>query len=479
MTLVNRVSAFFLLALGVCLVGYSAAMYFLIREHLFHQFDSQLNSALNVLVAAVEVEPDGVKWQPSDHTINLGNEREEDEVRWLIVNEVGGLVDSSHNLRTPDPADRQLLSLANPAEFSTSKIRSSGQWRYLQQRLACTDPKPESERDVDESAELLVTVARDAVRLNSDLWRLGLLASTLPIGLWIAAAVSGRSYCRKALQPVGAMAERARSMTSVDFDLRLPVSHQHDELASLATAFNSLLDRLRQAYQQQQRFTGDAAHQLRTPLTVLRGEIDVALRRPRDVAEHRRILELLSAQTNDLQKIVETLLFLARTENDTSPPDGQEIFLDDWLRGSLTHWQSHPRFRDLTVKSESGAFLSVSVSLLQQALDNLIGNALKYSPAGSPVQIGADADAESVSIWVEDHGNGIPEDERTAIFDPFYRSASARQTGVAGTGLGLAIVARIATALGGSVRCEQAHPQGSRFILHLSRVRCADRTKST
>lgn len=467
MTLINRVSAFFLLALAASLIGYSAVIYGLIREHLFHQFDGQITSSLNVLVAAVEVESDGVKWQPSDHTITLGNEREDEEVRWIIVNEQGQLVDCSDNLRMPTPVDQELLQLAQQPHEMSTKFQEFNQWRYLQYRLTCPEPKPISERDEDESAELFVTVARDAEHFHTELWRLGLLTSLLPIGLWGGAAVAGRAYCRRALRPVGAMAARARSMTNADFDLRLPVSQQQDELSSLATAFNSLLDRLQEAYLQQQRFTGDAAHQLRTPLTVLRGEIDVALRRPRGEEEHRNILKLLSEQTDELQQIVETLLFLARTAEDGQMPDARAIPLATWLPDYFSHWKGHARFQDLSLQLETNSQLHASDSLLRQALDNLISNALKYSPAGSPVTVHASTNGQSVVISVEDRGSGIAPSEREAIFAPFYRSAMARQAGVSGTGLGLAIVARIAQALGGTVQCDPATPQGSRFTIRL------------
>jgi len=465
MTLINRVSAFFLLALGACLIGYSAAMYGLIREHLLHQFDGQLNNSLNVLVAAVEVESDGVKWQPSDHTITLGNEREDEEVRWTIVNEDGQIVDQSHNLRTPDQDDQQLLTIARSADPASTAIHDSLHWRYLQHRLTCPEPKEISERDADEFAELIVTVGRRADQLHSEIWRLGLLASLLPIGLWSAAAIAGRSYCRRALRPVGSMADRARSMTNADFDLRLPVSAHHDELSELAASFNSLLDRLQQAYQQQQRFTGDAAHQLRTPLTILRGQIDVALRRPREAQEYRDLLGLLCEQTGELQQIVETLLFLARNEEDAVLPDQQQIQLDEWLPNYMDHWRNHPRFADLAWQVEGNPTLTASDSLLRQAVENLVSNALKYSPAGSPIVIHARAAPTGTAISVDDQGSGILPEERKAIFDPFYRSATARQTGIAGTGLGLAIVARIARALGGRVDYEPLHPHGSRFLL--------------
>ena len=469
MSLVNRVSAYFLAALAVCLIGYSAAMYGLIREHLFHTFDGELNAALNVLVAALEVEPDGVKWQPSDHTITLGDETGEQEVRWIITDEHGRVIDASSNLAAAGQAEETLLRTAGSSSGPVDEFRVVDGWRLIQHRLRAPSPKPPAERDLDEYAEAQVTVARQDRQLQTELFQLAGLACTLPVGLWLLAGLVGRAYCRRALRPLGDMARRARSMNSADFTMRLQLPEHRDELADLASSFNELLDRLERAYLQQQRFTGDAAHQLRTPLTVLRGQIEVALRRPRSEEEYRQTLSQLGVQTRELQQIIEALLFLARTEGGMALPDQQELSLADWLSQFLQTWQSHPRAADLHLQLNGDQTIVTSPPLLRQALDNLVGNAIKYSSPGAPVTIAASACDEGVELAVSDRGCGIAPTEVAAIFEPFYRSSTARQSGVAGTGLGLAIVQQIAGALGGSVRFESPSQQGSRFILRLPR----------
>ena len=465
MTLVSRVSAFILAALAVCLAGYSLSTYWLIRRHLVSEFDLQLQSALNVLVAAVEVEDDGVKWQPTDHTITLGDEQRAEEVRWMIVDEAQRTVDRSRNL-TASVADRALLELGRSPLAAETIVGA------VQQHLEAPHPKTANEREPDEFAAVLITVARDETQLQADLLQLTLLVCLLPLALLAAAAIAGRRYCRRALLPLGAMAARARSMTQADFRLRLPGGERQDELADLAGAFNGLLDQLEQAYERQHRFTGDAAHQLRTPLTVLRGQLDVALRRPRSAEEYRTTLDTLRTQTAELQQIVEAMLFLARSEGDSPPPETEDVILADWLPAHLEHWQQHPRSADLAPHIDPAARVRASLPLLGQALDNLISNALKYSPPGTPVLVSAQArnggqDGATVVLSVEDQGSGIPAEDQEAIFEPFFRSAAARQSGITGTGLGLAIVARIAAALGGRASCDSELGHGSRFALIL------------
>jgi len=467
MTLVNRVSVFFLTALALCLAGYSVLSYFLIRDHLYDEFDRRLQTALHVLVAAVEVEEDGVKWQPSDHTINIGDEEDVDEVRWVIVDERGRVVDQSRNLDTPTEDERALIEFAKSEHAEEGIAVGSPFWRLLQTRLAAAEPKEPSERDVDEFAEVTVTVARSPAGLQADLWQLVWLVCSLPVVLWIVAAVIGRRFCRRALSPLGNMATRARSMPRPDFHLRLPVRSPPDELTDLAIAFNGLLDQLQQAYEQQRRFTGDAAHQLRTPLTVLRGQIDVALRRPRPAEEYHRVLATLRDQTQELQQLVEALLFLARADDEAALPENQPIHLAGWVPAVLDHWRQHPRGADLVVDVDPGAWVTASPPLLRQALDNLISNAMKYSAPGTPVHLRVWRDRGAVLLEVTDEGMGIAPQDREAIFEPFFRSAQARQSGVEGTGLGLALVARIVHAFGGRIVCSENYPRGSRFSLSL------------
>lgn len=464
MTLVNRVSLFFLAALAICLAGYSLLSYVLIRDYLYSQFDRQLQNSLNVLVAAIEVEPDGVKWQPSDHTITLGDEGDADEVRWVIADEHGNVVDQSQNLSSTSAAGQSLLDFARTGG---SQALGGNAWRTLQQKLTAPQPKSGEERDADEFAELVATVGRTTAGLNADLWRLTALVCTLPVALWLVAATAGRSYCRRALAPLRAMASRARSMPEADFHLRLPASPQNDELTDLASAFNGLLDQLQRAFEQQRRFTGDAAHQLRTPLTVLRGEIDVALRRPRDAEEYQVVLATLRTQAKELQQIVETLLFLARAENNSPLPDQQVISLAEFIPAQLERWRADPRWTDIVVDVETDSLITVSPSLLAQAINNLVDNAIKYSPQGTPISISARMQDDLVTISVADEGMGIAAEDREQIFDPFFRSVQARQSGVQGTGLGLSLVARIAEVLGSRIEYQTRHPRGSRFTILL------------
>lgn len=466
MTLSNRVSAFFLAALAIALVGYSAAYFLLARNYLVGQFDDGLHNALRILVASVEVEPDDAKWQPGEFSVEF--DRSLRDVRWIVSDERGQMIDHSPQVFRGDETFAQVIKFSQSEHLAGEAPVSIGDWRILQKQLNAPQPKPIAQREPHEYAGVRITVARSQSGLGATLRRLAWLALLLPIAIWLLAAAIGRSYIQHALEPLRAMADRARSMEHADFSLRLPVGPSRDELADLGNAFNGLLDELQHSYRRQHRFTGDAAHQLRTPLAVLQGQIDVALRRPRSGEEYQRTLQVLAGQVSEFRQIVDSLLFLARADDDSVAPDRERVAIHEWLNEYLDRWQDHPRRGDLALQLNANGEAVVSRPLLAQLLDNLIGNALKYSSPGTPVVITLMHQGDNLVISVSDRGIGISPADLSTIFEPFFRSDQARREGIAGTGLGLAVAARIATALRGTLSCDSMPGQGSIFSLALS-----------
>jgi len=473
MTLVTRVSAFFLGALALILVAYSAALFFTARSYFDRQFEEQLRASLNTLVAAVEVEDDDVKWEPSDHTVTLGVETGVEDIRWVVVDEHGLQMDASRNLvpsGTTNPAaaaESEAIRDFARAWRDGERQSADGQWRFLQYRLAAPHPKPASERDPLEREQLVITVARSTRDLHAALTWLGTLLVVAPLLCWGLAAGIGRWFTRKAIAPVREMAAAARTMKPDSPGIRLPVVSAGDELTELASTFNGVLDQLFEAYERQRRFAGDAAHQLRTPVTVLQGQVDVALRRPRSGEEYQQTLETVRDQVGELRQTIESMLFLAR------PPGDDEAALvtadlGDLARDAAARWRTHPRAEDLVVElADRPLPCLVTPSLAGQILDNLIGNALKYSPVGTPVLLATRANGHDGIVVVRDRGMGIDHEAQRDIFEPFYRTRDARQAGVAGTGLGLPIARRMAEAMGGKLTCSSAPGEGSTFSLGL------------
>jgi signal transduction histidine kinase len=249
----------------------------------------------------------------------------------------------------------------------------------------------------------------------------------------------------------------------------LPSPATGDELDALANSFNGLLDRLHHEFERQKRFTGDASHQLRTPLTALLGQLEVARRRDRTVAEYKRVLDDVHAEAKKLCQIVESLLFMARAETDAGRPDLQLIELVSWVRAHIGEWSSHPRQSDLCtqIDLDAPAWVQVHSPLLGQLVDNLLDNACKYSAPATAIVVRLWRESDTVALAVEDRGFGLMDDDIPHVFEPFFRSAEARRRGASGVGLGLAVVQRIAAVFGGAISAESAPGQGSRFVLRI------------
>lgn len=483
MTLTNRLLLFFLATLAVVLVGFSLTLYLLARTYLRRQADERLEAALNTLVAAVEVTAEGVEWEPGERVLRVGQGPLGAQAEWLVSDEQGRVVDRSAGAAAGGllaEAAEALSEQGRPARRFTwegQRWQVSQMWlrsptplagRMSPPRGLAPGPKHEGESGKKYPA-LAVTVGIPFGPVRATLRVLAGALAGLSLAVWASALLAGRWVCRRALAPVGRMASAARSMSAADLAARLPLSGSRDELDDLGRAFNELLDRLGESFERQRRFTGDASHQLRTPLTAILGQVEVALRRPRPPEEYERVLAAVQRQALGLRQIVESLLFLARADAEARLPELERLDLAEWLPRHLASWSAHPRAGDVTwgAEGEGPWRVAAQPALLAELVNNLLENAGKYSALGSPItlRLGRGASA-GVILAVEDRGCGVAEEELPRVFEPFFRSAEARRRGTAGVGLGLAVAARLAKAFGGRIEARSRPGHGSAFTVH-------------
>lgn len=486
MSLASRIIAFFLVALAVVLLGFSATLYLLARSHLEGDLDERLVVALDTLSAAAEVEPDRIEWRPGLRPPIEGEQPGEEPLSWVVLDGRGFTVDRSQGpLRLE--LSGALDDLPTTGHFHESFVDPNGRvWRLAVHRVRPARLVGRHRGDVDRVPEpagptrnpglettthssLILATGAPLAPLQARLRTVGLTLAGLSLVLWLLAAVAGRALGRGALRPMRLMAQAAGSMTADDGGQRLPSPGTGDELEDLGRSFNGLLGRLHEALVRQQRFTGDASHQLRTPLAALRGQIEVALRRERPAEEYRRVLEQAHAETVRLHQIVEALLFLARSASDAARPDLELVDLSEWVPEHLLGWSAHPRASDLHVVDETGGLARALVHrpLLGLLIDNLVENAFKYSEPAAPVVVRTTREPGALVLAVEDEGDGLAPEESSKVFEPFYRSPRARRQGKPGVGLGLAVVQRVVEAFGGSVVAEGSPGRGTRFVVRL------------
>ncbi|HKD36532.1 MAG TPA: ATP-binding protein [Pirellulales bacterium] len=474
----TRLTSFFLGVLACVLVGFAVGLYFLADRYLHNQLAERLDSALSTLAAAADVGSDGVEWEPASRSLTLGQDPSPDQVRWSVRDDRGREVDRSKNLS----AEEALSLGANSSsltDHADGRSLDGSPWRVLQKRIAAMGgtSNSSSESGPNTHRALTITVGLSLGPIESTLRTLGLTLSGLSIALWSIAAIAGRWICRQALAPVTRMADAARDMDASDLRDRLPAAETGDELEELARSFNGLLSRLEESFERQRRFTGDASHQLRTPVTAMLGQLDVALLRDRSLAEYRSTLESMRDQAQRLRQIVDSQLFLARADAEALSPALEEIDLARWLREHLERWRDCKRWPDFDrqFSVNHSVFVRAHPELLAQLVDNLLDNAVKYSSAGTPVRIDLVADDANVEFSVASCGRPIATEDLPHVFEPFFRSAEARRLGIAGAGLGLAIAQRIAKSFCGSICVETPQNGGAQFVVRLPRVKTAAR----
>jgi len=285
-------------------------------------------------------------------------------------------------------------------------------------------------------------------------------AGTFAGGWWLASS---------AVRPIHEVIDQAEEIGARSLDRRIKAYADTVEYRRLVDVLNTMLYRLQGAFEAQRRFTADASHELRSPLTAIRGEIEVALRRPRAHSEYVDVLESTLEEAERLSRLSEDLLTLARSDSATLRPNPEAVDLVEIVERVVERLQAGARERSVSVRitGDPAAEAVLDAGMVGQVVWNLLDNALKYSPAGSVTEIDIDVGPEWVTLRVEDAGPGLGGVDTETVWERFSRGDSARTKGVevSGTGLGLAIVRALMEAQGGTVRAEDRTEGGACFIV--------------
>ncbi len=304
----------------------------------------------------------------------------------------------------------------------------------------------------DVIAQVAIDRARDQAVLIADRER---LLFVLLVSLGLCAAI-GYVIARGGIRPVAQIAEAAGSIRATTLHERLAIDDLPDELQALAATFNDMLDRLEASFRQVSQFSADVAHELRTPVNNLRGELEVALGRVRSVPEYRDVLGSALEECGRIGRVIDSLLFLARAEAAGVRPLPAALDIGAELAGIREFYEPAALEAGIDLVLSGGERLMVPGErvLLQQAVGNLVANALAHTPRGGRVTLRATAAAGVVRIEVADTGSGIAPAHLPHVFDRFYRADPARSSLGGNFGLGLAVVRSIATLHGGTVAIE-------------------------
>lgn len=477
-----RLTLWYTGVLALVLIAFSLAAYFFLARAIKQQTDDSLAEIASAFASTVSAEQsDEEEKAPKDAAIAEAiREFRFKDYRFAVYDEAQRAV-----------ATTELPTAAQSEEINASQIFSSPQIKTLI-KAAARSVSPVYENI--SNGEVRFRVMASALPSVKRTYTLVILRSlqdqeelleqssralfvAVPLAVLIA-SLGGYFLARKSLAPVLAMSNQAAHISAANLHERLTVTNKADELGRLANVFNALLARLDKSFEQQRRFMADASHELRTPVSIVRGEAEVALlKQTRTPEEYRESLAIVHDEGRRLTHIVEDLFTLARSDAGQHTLVATDFYLDELVAECARAVRTLAAQRGVSLDCEAAeeAPMHGDESLLRRMILNLLDNAIKFTPVGGDVRIALARNAEKYTIIVADTGRGIPIEAQPHIFERFFRVDSARsRMENDGAGLGLSI-ARLATeAHGGELVLAQSNETGSTFIAALPTPGFAD-----
>jgi len=276
-----------------------------------------------------------------------------------------------------------------------------------------------------------------------------------------------RFFAGKSIKPVSTIIDTSSQITKDNLKTRIPLPVNKDELYVLSQNINNLLDRVENAIEREKQFTSDASHELRTPLAVMKGTMEVLIRKPRDQKEYEEKINFCITEVDRLNHMVDQLLLLARFENQKQNIKNETIYLNAIILDNLTRFSSKIESKKLKLNTvfHEDFYIQSDSYLVSIIVSNLVSNAIKYSNNKGEININLSNNNNQILFSITDNGIGIAPADIDKIFNSFYRSDITNHAEIKGTGLGLSIVKRLCDLLKLEIAVESKLNQGTTFIL--------------
>ena len=281
----------------------------------------------------------------------------------------------------------------------------------------------------------------------------------------IITSLGGYLILSKALSPVKSAVRTARAITTEDLSHRIDTRGRKDEIGDLIQTFNDMIGRLEKSVEQIKHFSTEVSHELKTPLTIIRGEIEITLRKERKKEEYKKILKSVFDEALKLQKMVNSLLFLSHIITQEDQFTYGRIPLDEIALKAFEQSEALARQKDinLTIKRIDATTVFGEETLLSSMILNILENAIKYSRTGGRVELSLENQRNQAALTIRDNGIGIPRKDLPYVFNRFFTADRQNQKKQGGLGLGLAIVSRIAEMHRATIKLQSTVSKGTTF----------------
>ena len=451
----SRLTLWYLAIFIMAQFVFGAGMWFSLRYHLYDLVDDGLESQVDDLKNFMDAQKKGASFSKLKEEVNETYVLEHSGDYLEMYAEDGTLIYRSTFLQ-----QHPVKLVAGPDGKPVSRnLRIDGKYfRFTRQTLTADG----------HTYTATIGASTDDVVETLDLFRSYLLMFA-PL-IFLVAAAGGYWLSRRALAPVDALVRTAREIGGSNLSSRLGKINTGDELQRLADTLNEMLDRIETAFLRITQFTADASHELRTPVSLIRTEAELALRRSRGEAEYKESLRHILLEAERTTGLIEQLLALARTDSGREALNLQPVDLRETLHGVVQGWQQVATIRNLQFSasfSEQEAYVVGDETALRRLAGILLDNAFKYTPTPGSVHLSLERNHETVLIRVQDSGVGVSAEDQAKIFERFYRVDKARSRGQGGAGLGLAIAQWIVAQHRGSIHVESQPGAGATFCVEL------------
>lgn len=438
-----RVTLVFAVVLALVLAGAGLFVDLRLRAELNQTIDHALRARAGDVIALVSQADSGLRQSPGT-LVRRGQEFAQ------ILDGRGAIFDA-----TPETGRRPLLS---PSELSAALKRSAF---FERQALAGVDGRARllAVPVRAQGQRLVVIVGSSLHDSDTAVARLQSLLLLGGAGALLLAGLAGYGAVAGALRPIESMRRRAEHISAASSEQRLPVSPARDEVARLGNTLNAMLGRLEEAFARERAFVADASHELRTPLSIIKAELEVALRTPKDHAALEHAIRSSAEETDRLTRLTEDLLVIARSDQGLLPVRRSRenaVVLLIRTRERFACRANESR-REVLIACSDSLELEVDPSQIEQALGNLLDNALRHGTG--TITLSAAPTPTGAELHVSDLGPGFPAAFLSEAFERFTRAEVSRTT--IGSGLGLAIVAAIAVAHGGRAQADNGPDGGA------------------
>ena len=444
---------------GAALVSTSLVTAYLMRSDLIDSVDAQLRSVVRPVA------------EQTIDDIRSGNNRL--PTSYAVVLSQGGrvvpLVNPTGMTLRPDvpylAPDDPRVRTGTP--FTVESVGGGPKWRFIAASVTGFDAT--------------IAVGIPLTDVNHTVTRLLVTTALIGTVVLVLSLALGFFVVRRALRPLARIEDTAAAIAGGDLTQRVPVRQADDEVASLSRSLNVMLARIESSFavreqseERMRQFVADASHELRTPLATVRGYAELYRQGAvPDPAAVGAAMERIEAESGRMGVLVEDLLTLARMD-DAPDAEAGPVDLTVLAADAVADARVRAPERRISLLGLDGPVEPTvahgSEARLRQVVTNLVANALRHTPEGTPVEVAVGTDAEGVALEVRDHGPGVPQDISVKVFERFYRADPSRGRGSGGSGLGLAIVAAIVAAHHGRVGVAETPGGGATFVVRLPQV---------